>query len=239
MPNYFICLSIALTVIFIIPKFICVELIALNKILLNEHNKYRKKHGVPNLQIDNELISAATKYAESLARNRDNNYLQPSGVYQGDEKLGENLFQCNNKACKMENYTQPLDIWYKEISQYNFDTNEGEKGTSNFTQMVWKSTKKMGCGVGQKTENSYKVVCYYLPRGNIPEKYKSNVLKPILTNEEKKILDPNGTLFNGTNDINETEEITYLNYEDFISKSSFNLNYCSIYLGLILLLLFA
>ena len=238
MSNYFIWYFITLTVISFIPNYICLEMIALNKILLQEHNKYRKMHGVPNLQIDNDLISAATKYAESLARNPDVNYLEPSGVYLGDEKLGENLFQCNKKSCNMENYTQPLDIWYKEISKYNFNTNEGEEGTANFTQMVWKSTKKMGCGVGQKSETSFKVICYYLPKGNVPEKYKSNVPQPKLTKDEKKKLDPNGTLFNETGGVNETDEITYFDYEAFITNSSFNLDYCFIYLGFILFLLF-
>ena len=196
-------------------------------------------HGVPNLQLDNELIRQATTYAESLAKNPNINFLEPSGVYQGDEKLGENLFQCDKQSCKMENYTQPLEIWYKEMSKYNFNTNEGEKGTANFTQMVWKTTKKMGCGVGQKTETSYKVVCYYLPKGNVPQKYRTNVLQPKLTSEQKKQLDPNGELFNETNGFNETDEITYADYEDFITNSSFNLkNNYIIYLGFILFLFF-
>ena len=141
-------------IIFLISNFpsnVCLDTLELNKILLEEHNKYRKIHGVPNLQLDNTLIRIATIYAESLAKNPDVNFLIPSGnYYEGDEKLGENLFQCNITTCNMEKYTQPLSVWYKEKEFYNFNTNRGEKGTANFTQMVWKNTRKMGCGVAQK-----------------------------------------------------------------------------------------
>ena len=227
---------ILLSLITLFPINICIDTIALNNILLNEHNKYRKMHGVPNLVLDNKLINFATAYAESLAKNANDNYLIPSGLYyEGDEKLGENLFQCNKRTCKMENFTQPLDVWYKEKQYYNFNTNRGEKGTSNFTQMIWKSTKKLGCGVGQKTENSYKVVCYYLPKGNIADKYDINVL-PLQKIAEEIII--NNTNTNTTNNESLTNtNITYETYEDFITNNSYNYK-SNFYLVCLILILF-
>ena len=214
MPNF----SINLIIIFLIsnlPSIILFDTMALNKLYLEEHNKYRKMHGVPVLQLDNLLIRYATAYAESLAKNPNDNYLVPSGnYYEGDQKLGENLFQCNKVTISMENLTYPLSVWYNEKEFYNFNTNAGEKGTANFTQMVWKNTKKMGCGIGQKTETSYKVVCYYLPQGNIYEKYDVNVL-PVQTKKEEKEEDSNDNIQIGN---------MYENYEDYISNS-YNLKY--------------
>ena len=227
MSIYMLLNEIILILIFYLPINNCIDTIVLNNILLQEHNKYRKKHGVPNLELDNDLIKGATAYAESLAKNADPNYLVPSNnYYMGDEKLGENLFQCSKKTCQMENFTQPLDIWYNEIEFYNFNKNEGDKSTANFTQMVWKSTKKLGCGVGQKTETSYKVVCHYLPKGNIYEKYDINVL-PVQTVKEQNEKDNTNNNFNGT-------------YEEYITKGSFNLKkkFYLFELGFILCLLF-
>ena len=209
--------SVNLIIIFLLsnlPSIILFDTMALNKLYLEEHNKYRKMHGVPSLQLDNLLIKYATAYAESLAKNSNDNYLIPSGnYYEGDQKLGENLFQCNKVILNMENLTYPLSTWYKEKEFYNFNTNTGEKGTANFTQMVWKNTKKLGCGIGQKTETSYKVVCYYLPQGNIDEKYDVNVLPVQTKNEEKEDLNDNSQAGN-----------IYENYEDYISNS-YNLKY--------------
>ena len=231
MSDYYIFLLVIFAFISHLPLNICLDIISFNNILLQEHNKYRKIHGVPNLELDNNLIRRATAYAESLAKNPNDNYLISSGTYyEGDELLGENLFQCNKKTCSMENYTQPLNVWYKEIQYYNFNTNEGEKGTANFTQMVWKSTKKIGCGVAQKYETSYKVVCYYLPKGNIYEKYDINVLPVQQQAEENLVTDSNET---------QVEEKVYQNYNDYITSGSFNIkNNGLFYLGLFLVLLF-
>ena len=39
----------------------------LNEVLLTQHNKYRKMHGVENLTLDNELIKLAQDYSAVLA----------------------------------------------------------------------------------------------------------------------------------------------------------------------------
>ena len=227
MPYYCIFL---LAILSSLPLIFCLDTLSINKILLNEHNKYRKMHGVPNLELDNSLITKATAYAESLAKNSNDNFLEPSNNDEGDEKLGENLFQCNKKTCKMENYTQPLEVWYKEKNYYNFNTNKGEKGTANFTQMVWKSTKKLGCGLAQKYETSYKVVCYYLPKGNVDEKYDINVL-PVKEQEDKK--------GNGTSNETASKAKEYKDYNDYITDDSFNIKYTKFFcLGLFLALMF-
>ena len=227
MLYYYIFLLIILSSL---PLIFGLDTLSINKILLNEHNKYRKMHGVPNLELDNSLITKAVAYAESLAKNSNDNFLEPSNNYEGDEKLGENLFQCNKKTCKMENYTQPLEVWYKEKNYYNFNTNKGEKGTANFTQMVWKSTKKLGCGLAQKYETSYKVVCYYLPKGNIAEKYDINVL-PVKEQEDKK--------GNGTSNETASKAKEYKDYNDYITDDSFNIKYTKFFcLGLFLALMF-
>jgi hypothetical protein len=78
--------------------------------------------------------------------------------------------------------------WYAEISKYDFNKPGFAAGTGHFTQMVWKSTKKVGCAwntVACKSNgmNFFKLVCEYDPRGNVVGDggrwFKENVPRPI------------------------------------------------------------
>jgi hypothetical protein len=62
--------------------------------------------------------------------------------------------------------------------------------TGHFTQMVWKSSKRIGCAWNTNTcksngMNFYKLVCEYDPRGNIVggNYFKDNVPKPVKKTE--------------------------------------------------------
>ena len=156
-----------------LPLYLSLDSKELNNILLNEQNKYRAIHNSKDLSLDNKIIQDATIYVESLSKKSE--LFESSGTYyQGDGKYGENFYYCNKEECRT-NVKLAVTTWYEESSKYNFDSNIGIKGTYNFTQMIWKNTKKIGCGIGQKNEENYIIVCFYYPRGNIEEQYKDNV----------------------------------------------------------------
>ncbi|CAN8007594.1 unnamed protein product [Ixodes pacificus] len=74
----------------------------------------------------------------------------------------------------------PVDSWYSEITDYDYDDPRYSEDTGHFTQVVWKSTTKVGCGRGHAaSRNAYYVVCEYLPRGNVESQFRSNVLPVI------------------------------------------------------------
>ena len=198
----------------ILPIYSVIDSNTLNNILLQEHNKYRYTHNSRKLSLDSNIIKDAAVYAESLAKNSDPNYLEPSGsYYNSDEKYGENLFQCNKKSCKTANISLVTSIWYNETNNYDYSLNKGQKGTYNFTQMIWKNTKKMGCGIGYRNDSSYKVVCFYYPRGNIYGNYEENVLPGNNTINEEIITDQF-----------EQAEQEYNSYEDYINNKSYFIN---------------
>ena len=88
--------------------------------------------------------------------------------------------------------------------------------------MIWKKTKKMGCGVGQIDDNSYKIVCFYYPKGNVDDKYGDNVLPA-----NNSIIEQ----------LNAEPQKEYGDYNDFINSEDFLRNNIFIFL-LILCFLF-
>ena len=66
-----------------------------------------------------------------------------------------------------------------------YDFNNVDNGTitaGHFTQVVWKSSKQIGCAVAvgpwKTFTNSYYVGCNYLPVGNVLGQYSKNVSPP-------------------------------------------------------------
>lgn len=48
-----------------------------------------------------------------------------------------------------------------------------------FTQVIWKSTTKLGIGRAESSSGNIYVVVYYSPKGNIEGEYHTNVFPPI------------------------------------------------------------
>lgn len=68
------------------------------KVLLQQHNKYRKVHGLANLKWDDKLAASAAKWAKTCKVERSNN----AGV-------GENI------GFGFKQYEDAVDSWYKEV----------------------------------------------------------------------------------------------------------------------------
>ena len=154
-----------------------------NEVLLAQHNKYRKMHDAPELTLDNELIKLASDYSAALAFKSDIFSITPSGSKnKNKENLGENIFTCTSVIkpdCYDVSSTKPVDEWYNEINNYNYEQPGFTIDSSHFSQLVWKETSKMGCGASVRDDGvTYKVVCNYYTAGNIlsSQKFEENVL---------------------------------------------------------------
>src|ERR1700728_2012390 len=113
--------------------------------MLRLHNSYRAHHSAPPLTISQRLNKIAQGYAEYLAATSK---FEHSGNQLGNEPLGENLYmQWISDGRVKASGKAAVRHWYDEIALYNFKKPKFSKETGHFTQMVWRSSRKMGVGV--------------------------------------------------------------------------------------------
>mmetsp|Transcript_124482 Transcript_124482/g.220564 ORF Transcript_124482/g.220564 Transcript_124482/m.220564 type:complete len:91 (-) Transcript_124482:36-308(-) len=68
--------------------------------------------------------------------------------------------------------------WYSEVDKYDFDNPGFGMGTGHFTQLVWKSTKKVGMAkvVGESHGmTAIWIAANYSPAGNMQGAFENNV----------------------------------------------------------------
>lgn len=124
--------------------------------ILDAHNKYREEVSVPPLEWSDSLASSAQKWAEQLAARGTLQHSRP----------GENLWSGSSGAFSQ---TQMVDLWGSE-KQFFIPgqpyPNACQGGTcGHYTQIIWKNTTEVGCGLASGEGDDY-LVCQYNPPGN-------------------------------------------------------------------------
>ena len=68
--------------------------------------------------------------------------------------------------------------WYREVKYYDYNRPGFSLKTGHFTQLVWKSSTKLGVGVClDKASGKAYVVALYTPHGNMKGEFPKNVLR--------------------------------------------------------------
>lgn len=133
--------------------------------MLSYHNDVRAIHQVGPLEWDQTLADFA---AQAIANDAPTcNFEHTGGPY------GENI------AIGYGDVYKGMHVWYAEGTKYNYSDPHFSGETGHFTQMVWKSSQKLGCAHGQCANNGPLLVfCEYDPRGNIYQSMGDNVFPP-------------------------------------------------------------
>jgi len=129
--------------------------------MLSEHNKYRKAAGAPPLTWDDNLAKTAQSWAAK-------GHMDHSTALGAFKKYGENI----HMACPHDTPVTACKWWHDEISKYH---GGNSFQAAHYTQMVWKSTTKVGCGKGPASCGGDLWVCQYKPMGNVFGKFAANV----------------------------------------------------------------
>ncbi|KAI9351162.1 hypothetical protein DFJ73DRAFT_379663 [Zopfochytrium polystomum] len=124
---------------------------------LNKHNSYRSQYGMPSLIWDSGLASEASSYSNYLAYS-----LNCALVHSGASGEGENLESYGGtKGAGHQTMDAAVDDWMTE------DPNS----LNHASQVLWRATKKVGCGQVTNThsDGSFCLVttCRYYPIGNV------------------------------------------------------------------------
>ncbi|XP_077866200.1 Golgi-associated plant pathogenesis-related protein 1-like [Saccoglossus kowalevskii] len=131
--------------------------------LLEAHNYFRCLHGVNPLVWDDRLA----KYGQYLASsNAARGRLEHSYV----PDFGENVAMQELKSMDRMTGYGFVSMFYNEIKLYDFRHPQFSYDTGHFTQVIWKETKKIGCGASLRYRThwtQFHIACEYYPQGNI------------------------------------------------------------------------
>lgn len=125
---------------------------------LGTHNALRTRHGAQNLTWSDILQNTSKAWADSC-----------------EWKHSETLGVGENLAMGHSTINDAIMDWYFEIDIYNFESPRFSAETGHFTQVVWNSTRRLGCAKGACSGANF-WVCQYEPAGNVPGQFQSNVL---------------------------------------------------------------
>ena len=146
--------------------------------LITQHNILRKKHKANPLTRFAPLETLAKKTTDYNAKLGN---LQHTRDSYNNQPVGQNLYLYTNPPSASD----VLKGWYyEEEPHYDYKRGVSKDGgvTGHFTQVVWKSSQKIGCaysnGKYKTYNNAYYICCNYFPAGNYYGHYTSNVALP-------------------------------------------------------------
>ena len=103
---------------------------------------------------------------------------------------GENLawFWSSKRGFKSEDCWQVVQAWYDEHQFYDYQKSQFSPEVGHFTQLVWKSTTRVGCAqVFAKTaKGGVYTVCNYMKPGNEIGQFRQNVKRPLSDKRRKR-----------------------------------------------------
>jgi|SRR5579871_2626002 len=123
--------------------------------ILAAHNAVRARVGQKPLVWSNQLASYAQEWAD---------HLLATGAFQhrSPHPYGENLFETDGGR------STPAEVvraWASESKDYDYRSNGCRSVCGHYTQIVWASTRKVGCAVAHLSWREV-WVCNYDPPGN-------------------------------------------------------------------------
>eukprot|EP01025_Chloroclados_australasicus_P044549 TRINITY_DN4838_c0_g3_i1.p2 TRINITY_DN4838_c0_g3~~TRINITY_DN4838_c0_g3_i1.p2 ORF type:complete len:239 (-),score=18.83 TRINITY_DN4838_c0_g3_i1:1447-2163(-) len=129
---------------------------------LTAHNVRRAKHcNTKPLTWNTDLVASAQAWADNCK-------------FEHSDRGGENLYMISGGYSGISADRVLTQFYDNEIILYDYDKPTFSMATGHFTQVVWKSTREVGCAT-QKCPDFALVVCHYSPNGNVLGQFDAKV----------------------------------------------------------------
>ncbi|KAK1322771.1 hypothetical protein QJS10_CPA02g00040 [Acorus calamus] len=127
---------------------------------VDAHNAARSKVGVGPVTWDPTVAA----YAQNYARQRSGDCRLVHSDSNG--RYGENLFWGKGKEYWA---TDAVKSWVDEEKDYSYNSNACASGKAcgHYTQVVWRSSTRIGCARVKCNDGAVFITCNYSPPGNV------------------------------------------------------------------------
>jgi pathogenesis-related protein 1 len=138
--------------------------------VLAAHNRWRTRVGVPPLVWSEALAQSSARWAAQLDQGG-----QCRMEHSDAPDLGENLYWASpirwSTGLTTQQEIRPsfvVDVWGRESADFQVEVNTCNPGRAcgHYTQIVWRSTREVGCALRVCGAKDQVWVCQYQPAGN-------------------------------------------------------------------------
>jgi len=128
---------------------------ALAREMVAAHNDVRQRIGLKPLAWSEPLARVAQEWANTLIANGD-------FAHRTKSPYGENLYEIRGGSSSA---AEVVSSWADESRDYDYASNRCRSMCGHYTQIVWATTKSVGCAVA-RGQGREVWVCNYDPPGN-------------------------------------------------------------------------
>ncbi|CAL9706366.1 unnamed protein product [Knipowitschia caucasica] len=148
-----------------VPEF-CPTNAGIQKEIVDIHNQFRRDVQPPAQDMlmmswDDEAMTTAQAWVDKCKRRHG----PPSSrLYNGTKyELGENLFFSSSA----KSWRSVITAWHNEVEHFTYPNISAKgKATGHYTQVIWNSSYKVGCGMTKCPGNIHFYGCQYYRAGN-------------------------------------------------------------------------
>jgi pathogenesis-related protein 1 len=141
------------------------------RVAQSETTRLGRTVSIPNLVWDSSIAAYAQDWANQQALRMQQGYLP---IHRPNNTYGENMYWAWSAPTAPDaSAGVPVQSWASEQQYYNYTTNTCASGHTcyHYTQLVWSTTTRVGCGraLWAMPDGKHYVlwVCDYAPKGNI------------------------------------------------------------------------
>ncbi len=135
-------------------------------VVLDVHNRERAAVGVAPIAWNARLAADAERWAAHLAQINGLIHYRTAGEPENGE--GENLFMGTARAYRID---EMVGLWASEKRAFRRARRWDQDGATfeavgHYTQMVWRTTREVGCAIASNGSDDF-LVCRYAQPGNM------------------------------------------------------------------------